>query len=448
MRNNEDINDVSNQETTTVVMTPVKPLSFFRAVISQANFQSRLHKESWYGHHFPFRRLIFFLTLYNVMAAIHEVSSWPFSNDDMRTISELNVDCLLEISEIVKTIPNCIVNEDGKSAKIDFEEYEGPLDVPFPGNCKKVADMIGKLKPQTEQDESTLDQSVLDASLNLIRFETPEKRDSEKAFVTVDHTCHFYYSVRDNSKALLLSDKELEENGGKSVEATMKKDFCDKLIPAITKFQAALLQSPAIFRPLLLLVSLCAFMINQLTMLVFHGFGLLLTTFVLRLVLRWPNNFVGYEKITFWAVWTNLLVLTFVNVSYCDYNNPSFWLKIIFCASMIAVAWFVFEDRDAARSWLDLAVLWHGLPFLVPYMDMARQWIHRFDILDLVGWVSMLINIVVPGSQGEKFVFLWVFWQSYPCRNHVKGRVLAWLGLQSNEMDAIDETTVEEKKSS
>ena len=435
---NQETFDFKNEDTTSVVMTTVKSINFFRAVISQANFQSRLHKESWYGHHFPFRRLFFFLALYNVTVAMHEVFSWPFTNDDLRTMSELNVDCLLEISDLVKTIPKCTVDPDGLSAKTDFEEYEGPLDVPFPDSCKKSMNLFKRHFSNV---------SFPDAGLNLFHFETSEKRNSMDAFMTVDEDCQMYFYGNENNKDLLLPREVLNEYRGKSVEAKMKEFVCDILVPGVTKLQAFLLRSPAIIRWLIFMVSLSQGMVVQFFALIHVGFRLLLTTFVLRLVLRWPNNFVGYEKVTFWTVWTNLLVLTFINVSYCDYNNPSFWLTIIFCTSMIAVAWFVFEDRDAARSWLDLAVLWHGLPFLVPYIDMARQWIHRFDILDLVGWVSMLVNIVVPGSQEEKLVFIWVFWQCYPCRSHVKGRALKWLGLQSDEVGVTDVPSEEVKKS-
>ena len=424
--------------TTTVENITLKPIGFFHAVISQANFQSRLHKESWYGHHYPFRRVAFFTLLFVVVGAWSAVLSWPLGREETKALSDLNVDCLQQLSIVVQLLPACIVDPEGVTAKMDFDNYQGPSDIPFPESCSRAISLMdGAVNTAVtgmnlhEQSNKTGEANNSTASVNFIHFESlaSNNTNATEAFLTLDEQCRLISSFGEEKHSLLSMD-ERQQNKGRTVQPKFKDVICNTVIPMVILLQTFLLGS---YTFTLTCVFTASFVILGVGHVLALMLDLLITTFVLRLFLKWPKTLVGYEKITYGTVWWNLLVLSKVNARYCDYTGITFWVSLLFCGAMMDLSTRLYQDREAARSWLDLAVVWHGFPLLVPYLDLVRTWIHRFDMLDLLGWVSTFVNMLVPGSGWEKYVFIWVFWQTYPYQKHIKSRVLKWIGLQSTE---------------
>ena len=139
----ESTSSASTSGATRVVeTTKLEPISFFHAVISQDNFQGRLHKESWYGHHFPICRLFFFLCLFITVGAFSFVMTSSPRREVFQAMSVLNIECLESIGMVVKSLPGCIVDEDGTSARLDLEAYEGAFDIPFPKSCIMTANLV------------------------------------------------------------------------------------------------------------------------------------------------------------------------------------------------------------------------------------------------------------------------------------------------------------------
>ena len=268
----------------------------------------------------------------------------------------------------------------------------------------------------------------------LLRLESSSNQDENvtAAFVTLDEQCRF--NVAGHEKHPLIIQEDLKANAGHTTQPKVKDLLCDTAIPFLILLQSFLFESYPVMLLLIYMASLCILTVGWGLGLIWEGARLLPTTFLLRSFLKWPQNFVGNRKVTFWSVWSNLLVLSKVNAHFCSFNEGAFWSSVALCVGMMAVLTFVYEDKDAARGWIQLAIVWHGFPFLVPLLDTAQLWIRQFDMFDLIGWGSAMVNNLVPGSGWEKYVFLWVFWQTYPCRNQ-KGRVLGWLGLNSKEKD-------------
>ncbi|KAL7564728.1 hypothetical protein ACA910_010140 [Epithemia clementina (nom. ined.)] len=467
----------TSEATITIVMTKVEKMSLLRAVISQANFRhskkyNRFQRESWYGHHYPFGRLMFLMALASVLAVIVSVMVFPLRSKDLRALREFNTDCLLEICDVVvPALPDCVVDQIGLSATLDLEGYEGPTEVPLPESCQASLKLIMG-GDDTNSDDSTMDNWLKFESLlhvaasdkSIVQDQQQEQLEQQqqqqqqeeetstletvKAFATITPQCQLYLYFDQERKYSLVKSDDLTNNPGQIVRpSVLETTVCNDTIPEVIKLQNVVFDSFASVNCVILCFVTTFLSLHLTIMMVQSAWQLLQLTFVLRLLLKWPKSFVGYEKITFWSVWSNMLSLCFVlNWGYsnkADQSLPTLWFQYLFFAVMVALSLFLYGDRGAARGWLDLAVLCKGLPLLEPYLDMVRDKIRLFDTLDLVGWASFVVEWLVPGENGwHRLAFLFAFWQCYPCRKQSERRFLRWLGLQSaknhNNQEAND----------
>ncbi|KAL7564731.1 hypothetical protein ACA910_010142 [Epithemia clementina (nom. ined.)] len=462
----------TSQATITIVMAKVEKMSLLRAVISQANFRhskkyNRFQREAWYGHHYPFCRILFLIALTSVLAAIVSVMVFPIRSKNLRAFREFNTDCLLEICDVVvPALPDCVVDHSGLSATLVLEGYDGPMEVPLPESCKSSLKLIIG-GDDTNSDDSTMenwlgfesllhvaasDESILQdqqqEQLEQQQQQETSTLETVKVFATITPQCQLYLYLDQARKYSLVKSDDLTNNPGQTVRPSiLETTVCNDTIPEVIKLQNVVFDSFASVNFAILWFVTIIFSLGLAIMMVQSAWQLLQLTFVLRLLLKWPTSFVGYEKITFWSIWSNMLSLCVV--LHCGYSNKAdqslhtLWFQYLFFAVMIALSLFLYGDRGAARGWLDLAVLCKGLPLLEPYLDMVRDKIRLFDMLDLVGWASFVVEWLVPGENGwHRLAFLFVFWQCYPCRKQSERRFLRWLGLQSaknhNNQEAND----------
>ncbi|OEU21401.1 hypothetical protein FRACYDRAFT_267923 [Fragilariopsis cylindrus CCMP1102] len=145
-----------------------------------------------------------------------------------------------------------------------------------------------------------------------------------------------------------------------------------------------------------LILNLC-----ELGLLMIH---LIPSTFVLRLILRWPKDFVGYRQVTFWSIWQTLVLICTVT-SYHETYFP-------------ALCWILGSRLGAYQYGVKMAHLEWGFLYLLlitqsSWGPVLTDLLNKLAMFNGLLALGQLVLLVIPGIGWWKLVRLYAFCLSY-----------------------------------
>jgi len=435
--------------TQTVEMQVVEPIGTLRSFATQSDFDSRLWRETWYGQHSPCCRLFLFMVLLTVTTAfgvlidLQSMMNPPIlrimtAAAELESMSQSHKGCMREICEVAQTINlDCIINADGKSARLDYDSYEGPFQVPLPQKCLQAADeTLGtEWREVLEVWRVELGFLVGDSQIQLFGIDNGSDA-SPPAVVTVKSHCSvtlFAFvmetdAASENAAIPLITSGDIIEGAGQRFENIFTETVCDSYSPFFEQVHEFVMT----YRCMAFVIGTLSLSWIVVSWLVVFWIapGLILSAVVAWWLLPWPKEVIGFERVTLFKIWQAMVLLTILTTerdsTFCIGGQVAL-VAILSCAALH------YGDRSAAIHWIDLAVLWFGAPFLYPYLDAAAAHIRAFDALNLVGFIAGLVGIFLPGRGWWKGVHLYAFWRAYPLRQQVQRNLLVRLGLAKKE---------------
>ena len=414
---------------------------------------------------------------------------------ELQQLGDWNAACWNDICALSRLLPDCILlgNSNTDASKeynivddhddvdgyfiTDFENYHGPLDIAFPESCqtayqkgfhmlvsdddmqKKKTTQIHASKQQEEdpdhdddkqkEKEDLMAAAMFDSKFPSILFhlnspfrhqqqqqQQHTQAEKSEAAVTVDVNCRVsFYWLDDEDNDPLLSPQFTTTGQHLINHVELRQIMCDHVVPSLLHSQRLWLQS---YYGLFTTIFFASFVVRSfmigMKLLFGYVWPLMQLSILLGVLFIWPKTNVSGKQIGFGTIFWNLLLLSLVNLGYSfgmdDTTTISIHVALI--TVCISLSMWVYNDSNAAQGWLSLALLWHGLSFVEPYLDQARLvLLKQSSLLHYLDWaMSTLGRWCIPGSNGwQRLVFLVIVWRCYPYQKEAKERVLRWLGF-------------------
>eukprot|EP00979_Chaetoceros_neogracilis_P003926 scaffold687_cov288-Chaetoceros_neogracile.AAC.18 len=398
----------------------VEPIGFFRAFATQSNMRGRLCRETWYGHHSPRLRILLFVlfsSFTRTLQVLLDIQALDvpilkvMSDVELQELRDVHSSCLRSFCEVARDILpiDCIVGRDGHSAYMYPEAYYNhPRIVPLSHSCRLATQKTVGMDPTidlihirkgTEFSQSNLTETAI--------YETIFHIDPETCTVKIQGTPHNPFNVfsmlldapepgqrqQNLFERRVCLDEWSDSGREQALFSSVHADYAWILTYRLTVYYAGAFAG-------LLIIHLC-----DLGWLMIR---LIPSTFVLRLMLRWPKDFLGYHQVTFWSIWRNLVLICIVTSNLF----PRIRISLILPLSMILGAYHC-GDMKALREWGCLYLLWITQSSWTSYLTNLLNKLAVSDGLNLVPALGHLVNLVIPGKGWWKLVRLYAFCISY-----------------------------------
>jgi hypothetical protein len=402
----------------------VEPIGFFRAFATQSNMRGRLCRETWYGHHSPCLRILLFvlcLSFTRTLQVLLDIQALDvpilkaMSDVELQELRDVHSSCLRSFCEVARDILpiDCIVGRDGHSAYMYHEAYNHPRIVPLSHSCRLATQKTVGMDPTidlihirkgTEFSQSNLTETAI--------YETIFHIDPETCTVEMKGIPHNPFKVF----SMLLDAPEPGQRQQNLFERRACLDeWSDSGREAFSSAHAVYAWILTYRLTVYYAVAFASLLINHLYALGWLMIRLIPSTFVLRLMLRWPKDFLGYHQVTFWSIWRNL-VLIYIVTSRPNLGGyaPAVHSRIflILPLSMILGAYH-FRDMKALREWGCLYLLWITQSSWTSDLTDLLNKLAVSDGLNLVPALGHLVNLVIPGKGWWRLVRLYAFCMSY-----------------------------------
>ena len=306
----------------------VEPIGFFRAFATQ-----------------PWLRILLLILFTSFICTLHEALDFPFikvmSDVELQEIRDVHSSCFRSFCDVARDIPpiDCIVGRDGHSAYMDIEAYNGPREIPFSHSCHLAMQKIFGLDP--------LMNDFIDF-IHIRNGTTPSQvRDLMEPFFLIHHeTCTITIPGSGSMGTMLLDAPE----PGQRQQVLFERYVCEDEWSDSGREYLALFH--AVYEWILtyrfivyFTVSFAARLIGYLCDLGLLMIHLIPLTFVLRLILRWPKDFVGYRQVTFWSIWRTLVLICAVT----SYREGYFPALCLILGSRLGA--YQYGDKKALLEW-------------------------------------------------------------------------------------------------
>ena len=435
-------------------------IGLLEALVIQTNVHNQLNFESWYGLHSPCRRIFVWILLFCTLFAGSYSVSFLRRHKELQQLGDSYAACWNDICALSRLLPDCTLlgksNTDAGASKeysivddhdnvdgyfiTDFENYHGPLDIAFPESCQRTyqqgSQMLvwddDKLKKKTQKFPSML--FHLNSPFHQQHQQQHTLADKSEAAVTVHANCRVSFCW-DNEENDQLPSHQSTTTGHNIVKHTeLRQIMCDDIVPSLLHSQRLLLQS---YFGLFTIIFFAYFVLQSffigMKLLYGHVWPLMPLSVLLGALFVWPKTNVSGKQIGFGTIFWNLFLLSLVNLGYSfGMDDTTISIHVALITVCICLSMWVYNDSNAAQGWLSLALLWHGLSFVEPYLDQARLvLLKQSSLLNYLDWaMSTLGRWCIPGSNGwQRLVFLVILWRCYPYQKEAKERVLQWLGF-------------------
>lgn len=437
------------------------------AFFTQSDWTGKISRETWYGKHHPWRRILAFVML-SAWSSSASLLVWMYTEvfpadvpimdisltpHDLWKIKMTHYNCFHSLCDDIgrTTAVDCLVSDDGFSAKVELAEYQSPavfftedchiaIDATFgyrylDGDEKIGARPIALVNIQTEEipanatastkEHSAAKTSILtllpDCSItvNASPDMNPEEREYIRKTLNVDmseweSTINGHYDKHKDNMDLSVAANLMglpndAKPPGYRESNVLKKLFCPEEMAS--EVQELILPSAGTIynlvidcRHVILAVGLSLYSYcMSLGTLVWLMLRVLWPAWVMKRFLSWP------ESIDYWHIWRSLLLLCLLSSFHAN--------SLVLTAAMTAGACY-YRNTQAATEWAMLGVLaWSATDVVYPVLDsflggdggLQQKW-QQIDFLGIVPWS---IHLLVVGEGWWKLVTLYVVGRSY-----------------------------------
>jgi hypothetical protein len=453
--------------------TTMKDVDFQRAFFTQSNWTGSVLRESWYGKHAIWQRILFFSVLSSwawTLSTIVSLVAWNVvgsNNDDdpfripllmATTERELNVikqshaECLASLCvEIGRGVDvDCIINDNGKTGRVEYGDNV-PVEIFFPQIChdateatfgypylngdarlgmKPIAFITVPRETNIPRNETARTQNSLltllpdcSVTVNTVMGLSPDELGLMKDKLNAGDWEKLYQEFKDTSDSIDLSlsldlltftgKKQQQYTPGHRETHILKYLLCpNDMAPEIQN--QLLPQLESIYNHVM------DYRIELTTGILFlyHAINSKLTLCWLMLRTLLPAMLMQrylswpHRSIRFWDIWRTLLLLCVIS----SYGTSSVVLTLVMVLGALC-----YKDTTAAMEWAFLGILaWTANDTIYPYLD---AWVG--DSLANVMGIKIalaLVHAVVVGEGWWKIVTLYVVYKSYQGLQLIKQR--------------------------
>jgi len=409
-------------------------VGIIRALVTQSDFSSPTWKETWRGHHYPFRRTLILMLLSFVVSFISTVSLcivfWKGSdvNFNMDKLLDLSKACLTDLCETVNDVEiECVAGVSDSRDKDYVIDWKGDVSKSrqIPDTCLDIAAVLydNILSTFMEEDDMEATEKLFlwmrSSNISLVDFKfmnrqlrLPTSNSSEKklesAMFTFSSDCKLYSHAIDG-EILDLDSFRKKDSDDRVMIRLAENMYCSN---GESQATSLILAHKWIQRNLFLVLFFCAFMCSWIISL-----GMLVTAigncFISAVLLYWiippTKELVGWRSTTFGTIYWSLLLLTITIMI----DTPLYALFAV-------LSMFVYKDQKATMEWIFLifvdstATIWE--PSLV---SIAQEQLPLFDGLGIIRFIG---GNILPffscsrfgGTTFFKLIWFYAFVQSYP----------------------------------
>jgi len=392
----------------------VEPIGFFRAFATQSNMKGRFCRETWYGFHSVWLRILFFILFTSFVYTLQEaldVPSIKFKSDvELQEMRDVHSSCLRSFCDVARDIPpiDCIVGRDGHSAYMDIEAYDGPRDIPFPHSCHLAMQKTFGMDPLIYDFIHIRNGTALSQALSQLNLMEP-------LFLIHHETCTINRRGFGPIGSMLMDFPEPGQRQQNLFERYACEDEWSDIAREILALYHAVYEWILTYRFIVYFtVSFAARLIGNLCDLGCLKIYLIPSTFVLRLILRWPKDFVGYRQVTFWSIWQTLVLICIVTPSFTPYHEGWGSLHHYFPALCLILGSrlgaYQYGDKKALLEWgfLYLLVITQS-----SWTTVLTDLLNKLAMFNGLLALGQLVLLVIPGIGWWKLVRLYAFCLSY-----------------------------------
>lgn len=397
--------------------TPIARAPFWRAVLVTTDWNGAVAKETWYGHHGPWRRLLLWMFVPGIIQSLAIVVSLGSSRLlalDFDTVYNHSLPCMNSFCKIAQqdVMLDCEVNSNGQPTTL-WNDYEGVDSVPIPIQCKDFyMETVGRADSLSSEFFTFLNE------YNFLQVTPLNEKINKPAIWTVAPDCAIQSWWNGTESAELIPPDPIpllmaDAPPGR-VSNVLETWFCPERMPKPRKdFLDAMYdatKSAFEYRRTIATVFLLVFHLLVAT-LQLHGymFRLLFTTMVARYFFPNPSrDFVGLKQQTYWSTWRALLMVSVVS---CHSSMIGATTCVLY--GIISALAMHCKEKRAAAEWAFLAVLNFGFESVFPLLDSIASTIHLFDAFNIVGFCGSILGLTVPGHGWWKLVTLYFFYVAY-----------------------------------
>jgi hypothetical protein len=390
----------------------VEPIGFFRAFATQSNMKGRFCRETWYGFHSVWLRILLFILFTSFLYTLQEALDVPFikvmSDVELQEMRDVHSSCLRSFCDVARDIPpiDCIVGRDGHSAYMDIEAYNGPRDIPFPHSCHLAMQKTFGLDPLIYDLIHIRNGTALLQALSQLNLMEP--------FFLIHHeTCTFTIPGSGSIGTMLIDAPE----PGQRQQNLFERYVCEDELSDSDSGREYLALFHARYEWILtyrfivyFTVSFAAGLIGNLCDLGLLMIHLIPSTFVLRLILRWPKDFVGYRQVTFWSIWQTLVLICVVTSYHEGWGSLHHYFLALSLILGSRLGAYQYGGKKALLEWGSLYLLFITQSSWTTVLADLLNKLAMFNGLLALG---QLVHLVIPGEGWWKLVRVYAFCLSY-----------------------------------